>query len=61
MGRREATVWLIIHHYNPAVMKRRTKWLRKNTKRFHKIFLAVYTPLLLVQPALAGMDVIRFR
>lgn len=55
------TVGLISHHYNAGLMQARAKWNRKDTKRFDKIFFAVYVPLLLVQPAVAGLDVVRFR
>jgi protein-S-isoprenylcysteine O-methyltransferase Ste14 len=51
----------IVQHYNPAVLKARAKWRRKDTKGFDKIFLAVYLPLVAVQPALAGLDAVRYR
>jgi protein-S-isoprenylcysteine O-methyltransferase Ste14 len=54
-------VGLISSHYNPGLLRERAKWLRKNTKRFDKIFFAVYLPLVLLQPALGGLDAVRYR
>jgi len=54
-------VGAIVQHYNPAVLKARAKWKRKDTKGFDKIFLAIYLPLVSIQPALAGLDAARYR
>jgi protein-S-isoprenylcysteine O-methyltransferase Ste14 len=51
----------IVQHYNPAVLRERAKWRRKDTKTFDKIFLAIYLPLFLIQPAIAGFDAVRYR
>lgn len=52
---------LVVRRANPSLMEARANWRRKDTKRFDKIFLSVYLPLTFVQPALAGLDVVRFR
>ena len=52
---------LIIQRYNPELMAQRARWRRKDAKRFDKIFMAVYLPLVLLQPAVAGLDAVRFR
>jgi protein-S-isoprenylcysteine O-methyltransferase Ste14 len=53
-------VGLLIRRYNPQLMKQRARWRRKDTKGFDKIFLAAYMPFVLTQPAMAGMDAVRF-
>jgi len=52
---------LIIRRYNPGLMAERARWRRKDAKRFDKIFMAVYLPLTLLQPVVAGLDAVRFR
>ncbi len=52
---------LIVHRFNPGLLQQRAKWRRKDTKRFDKVFLAILLPVSLLQPAVAGMDVVRFR
>lgn len=54
-------VGLSVRHYNPSLFEARARWSHKDTKRFDKIFLAAYVPLVSFQPALAGLDVVRFR
>jgi protein-S-isoprenylcysteine O-methyltransferase Ste14 len=51
---------LIVQRYNPELMAERARWRRKDTKRFDKIFMALYLPLVLLHPAIAGLDVVRF-
>jgi len=51
----------LVRHYNAGLMEARAKWRHKDTKGFDKIFLAVYLPLVFLQPALAGLDAVRFR
>jgi len=53
-------VGLTAQHYNAPLLEARARWRRKDTKRFDKIFLAVYLPLVLIQPVLAGLDAARF-
>ncbi len=52
---------LLVRRANPSLIEARANWRRKDTKPFDKVFLSVYLPLTLVQPALAGLDVVRFR
>ena len=49
-----------IKRFNPALMEARMKWRHANTKPFDRVILAVYLPLTLIQPALAGIDAVRF-
>jgi protein-S-isoprenylcysteine O-methyltransferase Ste14 len=51
---------LVVQRLNPALVKERSKWRRKDTKGFDKIFLAIYLPLGFIQPAVAGLEVVRF-
>ena len=52
---------MIIQRYNPELMAERARWRRKDAKPFDKIFMAVYLPLTLLQPVVAGLDAVRFR
>jgi protein-S-isoprenylcysteine O-methyltransferase Ste14 len=54
-------VGLLTKRYNPQLLKERAKWRRQDTKGFDKIFLAAYMPFVFMQPAIAGMDAVRFR
>jgi protein-S-isoprenylcysteine O-methyltransferase Ste14 len=54
-------VGLLASHYNPAVMVARSQTIRKDTKHFDKIFWALYFPLVFIQPAIGGLDAVRFR
>jgi protein-S-isoprenylcysteine O-methyltransferase Ste14 len=56
-----AAAGLIVRRANPSLIEARANWRRKDTKVFDKVFLSVYLPLTFVQPALAGLDVVRFR
>ena len=56
-----AAIGLIVRRRNPGVLEARSKWRRQDTKRFDKIFLAVYLPLVLIHPAIAGLDACRYR
>ena len=53
-----AGLW--VQRSNPSLAEERSKWRRKDTKGFDKIFLAIYLPLGFVQPAVAGLEVVRF-
>ena len=53
-------VGIVTQHYNPQLMKERAKWRRQDTKRFDKIILALYLPFVLIQPAVGGMDAVRY-
>ncbi len=52
---------LLVRRANPGLLEARAKWRRKDTKSFDKIFLCIYLPLTIVQPAIAGLDAVRFR
>jgi protein-S-isoprenylcysteine O-methyltransferase Ste14 len=54
-------VGLLVRRYNPSLMDARAKWRHKDTKSFDKVFLALYLPLVSIQPAVAGLDAVRFR
>lgn len=51
----------LVARYNPAVILARAQRFPKDTKHFDKIFWTFYFPLMFVQPAVAGLDVVRFR
>jgi len=51
---------LIGQRYNAQMMEERSKWRRKDTKPFDKVFLAMYMPLAVIQPAVAGLDAVRY-
>jgi len=53
-------VGIVTQHYNPQLMKERANWRRQDTKRFDKIILALYLPFVLIQPAVGGMDAVRY-
>jgi len=53
-------VGLIVRHCNSGLLEQRAKWRRKDTKVFDKIFLTLYIPLILLQPAVAGFDAGRY-
>jgi len=50
----------LVARYNPEIMEARAKVHRKDTKRFDKILLGIYFPLLFLQPLVAGLQVVRF-
>ena len=56
-----SAIGLIVKHYNPGLLKERAKWRRKDTKPFDRIFLAIFVPLLVIQPPVAGLDAVRYR
>jgi protein-S-isoprenylcysteine O-methyltransferase Ste14 len=51
---------LLVRRANPTLLEARANWRRKDTKPFDKIFLAIFLPLTFVQPAVAGLDAVRF-
>jgi len=55
-----AAIGVVVSRSNAALMEERAKWRHKDTKRFDKIFVATYVPLTYIQPAVAGMDAVRF-
>jgi protein-S-isoprenylcysteine O-methyltransferase Ste14 len=56
-----SAISLVVSHFNPSLMQARSKWRRADTKSFDKIFLGALIPFGLLQPAVAGLDVVRFR
>ena len=54
------TLGLIAHYCNPGLLRERAKWRRKDTKPFDKVFLAIYAPLVMLQPAFCGLDAVRY-
>ena len=52
---------IVIHHCNHDLIQARSKWRRKDTKPFDKVFVAIFMPLTFVQVAVAGLDAARFR
>ena len=52
---------VLVHRANPGLMKVRANWRRKDTKFFDKVFLLLLLPLSFGQPAVAGLDAVRFR
>ena len=54
-------VGLLVQHYNAPVMEARAKWHHKDIKTFDKVFMAIYMPLVVIQPAVAGLDAVRYR
>jgi protein-S-isoprenylcysteine O-methyltransferase Ste14 len=52
---------LLVSRANPALFEARAKWRRKDTKPFDRIFLSIFLPLTFIQPALAGLDAVRFQ
>jgi protein-S-isoprenylcysteine O-methyltransferase Ste14 len=51
---------LVIRRRNPGLFEARASFRRKDTKRFDKVFMIIYLPLVLLQPAIAGVDAVRF-
>jgi len=47
---------IVIHRCNPALMGARAKLRHKDTKTFDKVFQNLYTPLQVLQPVVAGLD-----
>jgi len=55
-----AFIGIAIKRKQPGLLEERSKWRRKDTKPFDKVFLAVFVPLSTIQPAIAGLDAERF-
>ena len=51
---------IMVRLRNPGLLTARSKWRRKDTKRFDKVFLAIFVPLAFLHPAIAGLDVVHF-
>jgi protein-S-isoprenylcysteine O-methyltransferase Ste14 len=48
--------WIVVQRANPEVIVARAKFRRKETKGFDKLFLALFFPLAIIQPFVAGRD-----
>lgn len=56
-----SAVGLIAGRANASLMEARAKWRHQGTKRFDRVFLRALLPLVFIQPAVAGLDAVRFR
>ena len=50
----------IVRHYNAPLLEARSKFRRKDTKPFDKIFLAIYLPIVFIHPVVGGLDAVRY-
>jgi len=50
---------VVLRRVNPGLIEARSNWRHTNTKGFDRIILAIYLPMTYVQPALAGIEVVR--
>lgn len=50
----------VVHRFNPDLFQARARWRRKDTKKFDRIFLSIFAPLIFLQILVAGMDAGRF-
>jgi protein-S-isoprenylcysteine O-methyltransferase Ste14 len=55
-----STAAVLIKLKNPTLLEARANWRHKDTKSFDKVFLRLFAPLIVVQPAIAGLDAVRF-
>jgi len=53
-------VRVIVQHYNAPLLEARAKWHHKDAKFFDKVFLAVCLLLISIQPAIGGLDAVRY-
>jgi len=51
---------LIVHRANPELLAARARGIRADTKPFDRLFYALFLPLVLPLPLLAGLDAERF-
>jgi protein-S-isoprenylcysteine O-methyltransferase Ste14 len=56
-----AATGVIVRRFNATLLEARANFLQKGTKSFDKAFYAAYMPLTFIQPAVAGLDAVRFR
>ena len=52
---------VLVQFRNPALLYARANWRHPDTKPFDKVFLAIFFPLYVAQPVIAGLDAVRFR
>jgi protein-S-isoprenylcysteine O-methyltransferase Ste14 len=48
--------WIVVQRANPELIAERSKMRRKDTKGFDKVFLAIFFPLAMIHPYVAGWD-----
>ncbi len=53
-------IGIISHRLNAGLIQARAHWRHADTKRFDKIIVAMYLPLNYIQPAVAGLDAVRY-
>ena len=51
---------LVVRRAQPGLLGERSKWRRKDTKPWDRVFLAVFVPLSTFQPAIGALDVERY-
>ena len=51
---------IVVHRVNPGLFEARSRWRRRDTKPFDKVFLAVFLPLAYIQPFIGGLDNVRY-
>ena len=51
---------VIVERANPGLMAARARGLRKDTKGFDKVFYALFIPLMVAYPLVAGLDAVRY-
>jgi protein-S-isoprenylcysteine O-methyltransferase Ste14 len=51
---------IVISRMNPGLIAARGKWRQSGTKRFDKIILPIYLGISILQPAVGGLDAVRF-
>ena len=52
---------VVVHRTNPDLFEARANWRHRDTKRFDKIFLAVFLPCSYLLPAVGALDNARFQ
>jgi len=55
------TLGMVVSRLNPELISARANWRHGDTKQFDKIILPIYLLLTIVQPAIGGLDAVRFR
>ena len=56
-----ASMALYVHRKNPGLLSARAAWIHRDTQPFDQLFLMMLFPLYLVQPAVGGLDAVRYR
>jgi protein-S-isoprenylcysteine O-methyltransferase Ste14 len=51
---------IVVRRANPAVLQARAKWRHKDTEPFDRVFLVIFGAFYFFQPAVAGLDAVRF-